>query len=109
MGFLMYSEEGYVSVAMMSANRPRFAAKDIKRGTTEEKVAAVDTYISYCGRYEVQGERVIHHVDVCLFPNWIGNDQKRAFKFDGNRLILSTDLAPDDEMQKTGHLIWERV
>lgn len=108
-GFLMYSEEGYVSVAMMSANRPRFAAKDIRRGTTEEKVAAVDTYISYCGRYEVQGDTIIHHVEVCLFPNWIGNDQKRTFEFDGDRLLLSTEPIAVGEMQWTGHLIWERV
>jgi len=108
-GFLMYSQEGYVSVAMMSANRPRFAAKDIKRGTTEEKVAAVDTYISYCGRYEVQGDMVIHHVEVCLFPNWIGNDQKRTFEFDGDRLLLSTEPIAVGEMQWTGHLIWERI
>ncbi len=108
-GLLMYSEEGYVSVAMMSANRPRFAAKDIKRGTIEEKVAAVDTYISYCGRYEVQGDTVIHHVEVCLFPNWIGNDQKRTFEFDGDRLLLSTEPIAVGEMNWTGHLIWERI
>ncbi len=108
-GFLIYSDDGYVSVAMMGANRPRFGAKDIKKGTVEEKVAAVDTYISYCGRYDVQGDMVIHHVEVCLFPNWIGNDQKRTFKFDGDRLLLNTEPIVAGEMQLTGHLIWERV
>ena len=108
-GFLIYSDDGYVSVAMMGANRPRFEAKDIKKGTDEEKIAAVDTYISYCGRYEVQGDTVIHHVEVCLFPNWVGNDQKRTFKFDGDRLLLSTEPIVAGEMQLTGHLIWERV
>jgi hypothetical protein len=108
-GFLIYSDDGYVSVAMMCANRPRFGAKDIKKGTAEEKVAAVDTYISYCGRYEVQGDMVIHHVEVCLFPNWVGNDQKRTYEFDGNRLQLSTEPIVAGEKQLTGHLIWERV
>ena len=108
-GLLMYSDNGYVSVAMMGANRPRFGAKDIKKGTTEEKVAAVDTYISYCGRYEVQGDMVIHHVEVCLFPNWVGNDQIRTYEFDGNRLQLSTEPIVAGEKQLTGHLIWERV
>jgi hypothetical protein len=105
----MYNDDGYVSVAMMSANRPRFGAKDIKKGTTEEKVAAVDTYISYCGRYEVQRDTVTHHVEVCLFPNWVGNDQIRTYEFDGGRLLLSTEPIVAGEKQWTSHLLWERV
>lgn len=108
-GRLMYSEDGYVSVAMMSANRPHFVAKDVKRGSVEEKAAAVDTYISYCGRYEVQGDAIIHHVEICLFPNWVGADQKRNFEFDGDRLSLSAALPSGDGVQKTAHLIWERI
>jgi len=109
MGFLMYNDDGYVSVAMMSTNRPRFEAKDIKKGTTEEKVAAVDTYISYCGRYEFYDDTIIHHVEVCLFPNWVGNDQTRTYKFDGSRLLLRTEPIVAGEKQWAGHLLWERV
>jgi hypothetical protein len=97
-----------MSVAMMSAGRPRFTDKDVKKGTNEEKTTAVDTYVSYSGRYEVQGDTVIHHVEVCLFPNWVGNDQKRTFQVDGNRLILSTPL-PGGDIQRSAHLVWERV
>jgi hypothetical protein len=108
-GLLMYNDDGYVSVAMMTADRPRFGAKDIKKGTTEEKVAAVDSYISYCGRYEVQKGTVIHHVEVCLFPNWVGNDQIRTYEFNDSLLLLSTEPIVAGEKQWTGHLLWERV
>ena len=107
-GLLIYSGDGYMSVAMMSANRTRFVDKDVKKGTNEEKAAAVDTYVFYSGRYEIQGDTVIHHVEVCLFPNWVGNDQKRTFQFDGNRLTLSTPL-PGGDIQRSAHLVWERV
>lgn len=107
-GLLIYSGDGYMSVAMMSANRTRFVDKDVKKGTNEEKAAAVDTYVSYSGRYEINEDTVIHRVDVCLFPNWVGNDQKRTFQFDGNRLTLSTPL-PGGDMQRSAHLVWERV
>jgi len=108
-GRLMYAADGHVSVAMMAPDRPKFEARELKLGTAEEKVAAVDRYISYAGRWEVQGDKVVHHVEVCLFPNWVGRDQKRNFKFEGDRLYLSTDPDPRDEKQKTGFLIWERV
>ena len=107
-GLLIYSEDGYMSVAMMSANRTRFVTNDVKRSTIEEKAAAVNTYISYSGRYDIQGDTVIHHVEVCLFPNWVGNDQKRTYKFDDNRLTLSTPL-PGGNIQRSAHLVWERV
>jgi hypothetical protein len=108
-GFIMYTEDGYMSVAMMSAGRPKFAAGDIRRGTVEEKVAAADTYVSYCGRYEIRDDRIIHHIAVSFFPNWIAMDQQRVFKFDGRRLSLSTLPFLADGVQQTGHLIWERV
>jgi len=33
---------------------------------------------------------VIHHIEVCSYPNWIGNAQVRFAKLDGNLLTLST-------------------
>jgi hypothetical protein len=106
----MYTENGYMSVSLMSANRPRIiSAHSIRDGTSEEKLAAYDTYISYSGKYEVQGNKVIHHVEVSLFPNWGGMDQVRFFEFDGNRLSLSTPPLLLAGKQKTAKLIWERV
>ena len=84
-GYLMYSQDGYVAITVMSANRPNFASGDITGGSLEEKIAALDTYFSYCGRYEVRGDRVIHHLEVSLFPNWIGMDHERIFEFEDNR------------------------
>lgn len=108
-GYIMYNEDGYMSVAMMSTNRPKFAAGDIRGGTSEEKGAAADTYVSYCGRYDIQGNKVIHHIEVSFFPNWIGVDQGRFFKFEGDTLSLSTPLFLVDGVQQTAHLIWQHV
>ncbi len=107
-GYIMYND-GYMSVSMMEPSRPRFDVSDLPRGTVEQKVAAADKYISYAGRYEIIGNKVYHYVDVSLFPDWVGGDQVRNFKFEDNRLMLSTDPSPKDPKGKTGHLIWERV
>lgn len=108
-GYIVYTENGYMSVAFMSANRRKFAAGDIRGGSTEEKVAAADSYLSYCGRYEIQGDQVIHHVEVSFFPNWIGMDQQRFFRLDGTKLYLSTPPMLVSGKQQTSHLIWERT
>ena len=74
-----------------------------------EIVAAYGTYISYCGKYEVTEDRVIHHVEVSFYPNWIGKDQVRFYKFEGDRLILSTPPMILGGKQQSGYLIWERM
>jgi hypothetical protein len=98
-----------MSVTFMKEGRPEFASGDIWGGTIEEKVAAFDGYVSYCGRYEVKESRVIHRIEVSLFPNWVGDDQERAYEFDGDRLTLSTPLMPVGGRMLSTHLIWERV
>ena len=108
-GYIMYNEDGYMFVAIMRPNRVRFAAGDLLGGSTEEKTQAVDTYVSYCGRYEFNGGTVIHHVDLSLFPNWVGVEQERLVELRGNRLTLSTHPILLGGMQQTAHLIWERV
>jgi hypothetical protein len=108
-GYILYTDNGYVSVAFMKEDRPKFISGDIRGGTTEEKIAAVEGYVSYCGRYEVKEETVVHHIEVSLFPNWIGMKQERTYLFEGDRLTLSTPLMLVGGRQLSTHIIWERA
>jgi len=108
-GYLLYNDEGYMSVAFMKGDRPEFASGDIRGGTVEEKAAAVEGYVSYCGRYEVKGDKVIHRIEVSLFPNWVGVRQERMYELDGDRLTLSTPLMLVGGRRLSTHLIWERA
>jgi len=108
-GYIMYNEDGYMSVVIMSTNRPKFTSGDLLKGTTEEKVAAAETYVSYCGRYDVKDEKVVHHIEISFFPNWIGVQQERLYMFEENQLTLSTLPMLLDGQVQSAHLIWERV
>ncbi|MGW8179165.1 MAG: lipocalin-like domain-containing protein [bacterium] len=108
-GYLIYSGDGYMSVAFMKDGRSAFAAGDIRGGTVEEKIEAVDGYVSYSGRFEVRDNVVIHDIEVSLFPNWIGEKQERFFVLQENRLILSTPLQLVGGMSLSTHLVWERA
>jgi hypothetical protein len=108
-GYIMYNEDGYMFVAIMGPNRLRFAADDLLSATKEEEAQAEETYVSYCGRYEFHGDKVVHHVELSLFPNWVGGDQERLVELRGNRLTLSTRPILLRGIQQTAHLIWERI
>jgi hypothetical protein len=108
-GYIMYGPEGYMSVAFMSASRKPFGAADILGGTPEEKSAAIGTYISYCGRYEVEGDRVRHLIEASLFPNWTGVTQERIVSLTGDTLRLSTPPLLIKGKMQTAHLVWKRA
>jgi Lipocalin-like domain len=108
-GYISYTRDGYVFVAMMRHDRAEFTAGDLLRASAEEKAHAAETYMTYCGRYEFHGDTVVHHVELSLFPNWVGVDQERLVEVRGNRLTVSTRPMLLGGIQKSGHLIWERV
>jgi hypothetical protein len=76
-GYIMYNQDGYIFVAIMGPNRLKFGVNDLLSGTPEEEAQAEETYVSYCGRYDFDGDKVVHHGELSLFPNWVGADQER--------------------------------
>ncbi|MEP0873806.1 lipocalin-like domain-containing protein [Trichocoleus desertorum AS-A10] len=108
-GDLVYTDNGFMSVAIMKSDRLRFQAGDIAGATPEEKIAAADSFISYCGSYKLEDHKVVHHVNVSFFPNWVGTDQVRFVELAGDRLTLSTPQMVVYGIEQVGYLIWERV
>jgi hypothetical protein len=108
-GLGTFTEDGYFFSSLMPSNRPKFTSKDVMGGTKEEKASAVETHSSYCGRYEVQGNKIIQHVEMSLFPNWVGGKQERFFEVEGERLIISSPPMLIRGEKTRGYSIWERV
>jgi hypothetical protein len=108
-GLLIYTDSGHMSVSIASAGREPFAAGDLLGGAVAEKARAMETYISYCGRYERRGESVIHHVELSLFPNWAGHEQERRVSFDADRLALEAPPLMINGAEQRARLLWERL
>ena len=110
-GMLMYDSEGNMSVLLMRRDRPKFASGDLRRGTTEEIKAAFEGFNAYCGTYDVNEEKgtITHHVEGSKFPNRIGADLIRFFKFLGDQLHLSTSTMLADGKQVATRLVWTRT
>lgn len=108
-GYILYGADGYMAVAIMRADRQPSEATDILRRTKEEAAEAARTYLSYAGTYDLLADRVIHHVEVSLFPNWSGTEQIRFYRFEANRLELSTAPWEDCPTVAHAHLVWQRT
>jgi hypothetical protein len=108
-GYLIYSNDGYMSVAFMKEGRSKFKSDDIRGGSIEEKIEAFEGYVSYCGKYSVEGGRIYHDMEVSLFPNWEGDKQERFYSFQGDSLILSTPLQLVGGILLSSHLVWEKA
>ncbi len=108
-GYLIYTDDGYVSVTIVKGERPNFGSQDILGGTTEELVNAAQTYLAYVGKYEITTDQVIHKIDTSFFPNWVGEDKARFFEYSDNVLSLKTPPFLVNNKEQVGYLIWEKI
>jgi hypothetical protein len=108
-GYLIYTDEGHMAVNFMSTGRARFRSDDPAAAGTQERRQANKTYQSYSGTYQVEGDQIVHHVEVSLFPNWVGTDQRRIYQLTGDRLSLSTLPLQTRGEEIRADLVWQRV
>jgi len=108
-GYVIYAADGRFSVTISRRGRTGFAASDLLAGTIQEKAQAVEGFVAYAGRYTFHGDRVTHHVELSLFPNWIGSDQERWVELAEDRLTLSASPLLLAGKQQVPRLVWERV
>jgi hypothetical protein len=110
-GYIFYNRDGFMSVEIMAAHRAPYQVDDTFGGTAEERSEAISTYLSYSGPFEVLSdqETVIHHIEVCSYPNWIGNAQVRFAKLEGDLLTLTAEPMTLEGVERTAELVWERV
>jgi hypothetical protein len=108
-GLLIYTADGFMCLAAMATDRTKSAADEIRSASDREKAHIVETFGSYCGKYDVSAGKVIHHVEIGLFPNVVGTSQERSLALDGDTLSLSTPAATVNGVTQTARLVWQRV
>lgn len=118
-GYLLYSAEGYMSGNLSPARRTwrsrltRLAAE--VPAVTEKSESRLTRrgiprdYIAYSGRFTVEGDTITHHVEVSLFPNWVGLAEVRQYAFAEDRLTLRTLPLRKGKSTIVAQLTWVRV
>jgi hypothetical protein len=108
-GYLIYDTTGHMCVSLSNPNHPHWANPE--KPTEAERLRSFDAFFAYCGTYEVREKegRVIHRPEEASWPDYIGTDQSRNFRLEGNRLILwGEETSPNGEHSRY-QITWERV
>jgi hypothetical protein len=62
--------------------------------TDEERAQALRTMIAYTGRYRVADGKVITKVEAAWNEAWVGGEQTRFVRFEGDRLFIESPPMP---------------
>ncbi|MFO7700274.1 MAG: lipocalin-like domain-containing protein [Acidimicrobiia bacterium] len=112
-GVITYTDEGRMVATLMRANRPEIGTRSFNEATAMERASAAAGYLSYAGTYEIIGDQVHHHVDLSLFPDWVGGTQVRHIGWitndDGSVDLELSDLGVGNDRDATIHLRWHRI
>lgn len=108
-GSLIYTPGGWMSGQLSAGSRPAVDGPDPLAGPPDQRAAAFSTYMAYWGRYEVAGDRIIHHLDGSLIPGWSGLEQVRYLSLSGDVLVLRTAPMLLGGARLVGEIIWRRA
>lgn len=90
LGQIVYDAHGYMMVEIMRKERKLFASNDLLHGSIEEILDAYNSFVAYSGTYfiDVEAKKVIHHIHISSFPNWVGQEQVRYYDLQEGFLTL---------------------
>lgn len=95
----------------MRSGRTLYRTRNVHSGEMGERSEAAGGYLAYSGPYRVDEDNsaVWHEMAVSLFPNWIGDDQKRYVRFEGDVMTLSSDPLVFRTTTLSPALVWRRI
>jgi hypothetical protein len=108
-GRITYDKAGRMSAQLMRPGRRSTVPSGVSLiaggASAEEIREAVTGFIAYFGTFDVDESKttVIHHVQACMVPSWVGTDLKRTYRFNANRMVLTATSGTS-----VLDLVWER-
>src|SRR5262249_18263480 len=78
LGRLILTEAGHFMTVITSADRAH--AGDATR--------LFETMMAYAGKFRLDGDKIVVSCDISWHPSWVGTEQVRFFKLDGDNLYL---------------------
>jgi hypothetical protein len=108
-GFLTYGGDGRMTSLISYGGRKPLSFGGGTRSPQEEQAEAFNTFLAYAGRYTLNDDKVIHHVEISSVQNYANKDLVRSIKFEGGRITLITPPMTVNGKIQTIELIWERL
>jgi hypothetical protein len=110
-GILVYTPDGTMITTIGRAGREPIDGGDMLAGPDAQRLEAFTSFIAYSGTFRVDGDDVVHTVEMSLFPNWIGTEQRRhvSLSTGGRELELSAGPFVLRGRLSVQRLRWERA
>jgi len=106
-GLLLYGLDGWMTATMHERHRTRLSHPSVRLATPESRAAAMTEYLSYGGRWRLEGDRVIHDVCCSLNPVLVGTRQVRdATLVEGRLHLTARESNPAGE--RLHRIVWRR-
>jgi hypothetical protein len=86
-GYLTYLPDGHMLIVLGAERRePVGTGADVQA----RRAKLLTDLTAYAGSYSVEGDKILHRVEVAWLPEWEGTVQPRWFKLEGDRLTVRT-------------------
>jgi hypothetical protein len=108
-GFIMYTADGRMMSIYTDGGRKQLSVPDRVSAPAEERAEAFATLLAYAGSYTFVGNKVVHHVEVASFQNYVNTDLVRFAKVQGGYLTLRTPPFLKGGLQVSQEAVFERV
>lgn len=109
-GYIEYGRDGRMIVIIVGTDRRKPAGSV---ATPAEAQALLSSLLAYAGTYtlDTRASTVTHHIEVSWDQTRTGEAHLRNYRFDGNRLTLTTQPSRDPATGKptVRTVVWERV
>lgn len=106
-GHIHYLADGRMAVVMAHAGREKMSAGRYNSGEAETARSA-RSFTAYAGTFTCYPDRIVHHLDACLYENDNHTDYIRFATIVGDRLTLSMPPVSTDKGPLVWHLEWRR-
>ncbi len=104
-GVMMLDANGRYVVTLMRPELPKFASNNRNTGTADENKAIVAGSFTHFGTYSVTDGSIIFHLENSTFPNWDGEEQRRALTVSGDELSYTLTST----IGGTATVVWKRA
>lgn len=110
-GLVVYSPDGWMSAVLSRGDREAVSdsLEEAARADAATKAAAFDTYLSYAGRWHLEGDVVHHTLALALVPGMVGRTLRRRVQLDGDRMTLAYPRPTRSGAVATYTLTWRRA
>lgn len=107
-GYLCYSSDARMQAILIADNRikPNSVAP-----ADEDKLKLYNTMLSYGGTYKIEGDKVVHSIDISWNQTLTGTELVRFYKRDGDTLTMTAPIQKSifDDQEIRAVLVFEKV